>query len=194
MLKKGVSGQSIEDVEVILKHTRQAQAVLKDLLNFARPKVSSEKGTDFSQIIKDVSDVFRIQADKKGAVIKLDIDSETPELNADPQALEHIIANLVLNSLDAVPDKDGKILISLSNEEPGYAVLKVRDNGPGIAEEDLQFVFDPFYTTKEVNKGSGLGLAVIFGFMSDLGGTIEVENGSDGNLTGAVFTLKFPCS
>lgn len=194
LLKKGVSGQSIEDVEVILKHTRQAQAVLKDLLNFARPKVSSQTKTDFGQIIKDVADVFRIQAEKKGAAINLELDPATPELSVDPQALEHIIANLLLNSLDAVPENTGQIQISLTCEQPDKAVLKVRDNGPGIDEEDLQFVFDPFYTTKEVNKGSGLGLAVVFGFMSDIGGSIKVENGSADNLKGAVFTLKFPCS
>ncbi len=79
-------------------------------------------------------------------------------------------------------------------EGPEQVALKVMDNGPGIAQEDLQYVFDPFYTTKEVNKGSGLGLAVVFGFMSDIGGSIEVENGDEdkGELSGAVFTLKFP--
>jgi signal transduction histidine kinase len=195
LLRKNVSGQDSEDVEVILKHTRQAQAVLKDLLNFARPKVESATGTDFAQIIRNVADVFRIQADKQGAVISLELDNSVPDLNVDPQALEHIVANLLLNGLDAIQDVEGKIRISLSGAETGQAVLKVMDNGPGIDQEDLQFVFDPFYTTKEVNKGSGLGLAVVFGFMSDLGGSIEVENGEESDeLHGAVFTLRFPNS
>ena len=194
LLKKDASGQSSEDIDVILKHTRQAQSVLKDLLNFARPKVLAASGTDFAQIIKEVADVFRIQADKLGAEINLELDHSTPGLKVAPQALEHIVANLLLNGLDAVPDNAGKLRISLENDSSGHAVLKVMDNGPGIAEEDLQYIFDPFYTTKEVNKGSGLGLAVVFGFMSDIGGSIAVENGNtmDGELGGAVFTLKFP--
>ncbi|TIH15900.1 DUF3365 domain-containing protein [Marinifilum sp. JC120] len=194
LLKKEATGQNAEDIEVILKHTRQAQTVLKDLLNFARPKVSSTVGSDLTKIVRDVADVFRIQADKQGAKISLELDDSTPKLNVEPQALEHIVANLLLNGLDAVPENEGRLKISLGFEQPGQAVLKVTDNGPGIAQEDLQYVFDPFYTTKEVNKGSGLGLAVVFGFMSDLGGSIEVENGSKdkGELSGAVFTLKFP--
>ena len=67
--------------------------------------------------------------------------------------------------------------------------MTIGDNGPGIAEEHAQYLFDPFFTTKAVNKGSGLGLAVVFGFMSDLGGSIEAGNAPDG---GAVFTLRFP--
>ncbi|WP_432735743.1 c-type heme family protein [Maridesulfovibrio sp. FT414] len=193
LLRKSVSGQNGEDVEIILKHTRQAQAVLKDLLNFARPKVASATGSDLGKIIRDVADVFRIQADKKGAEIRLELNPKVPDLHVDPQALEHIVANLLLNGIDAVPEQNGKILVSLTDDGTGHAELKFMDNGPGIAPEDRQFIFDPFYTTKEVNKGSGLGLAVVFGFMSDLGGSIEVDNGF-GNLNGAVFTLKFPCT
>jgi len=194
LLKKDASGQNSDDLEVILKHTRQAQAVLKDLLNFARPKVFAATGTDFAQIITNVSDVFRIQADKQSAEIMLELDDSTPELKVDQQALEHIVANLLLNGLDAVRENEGKLKISLKTEPSGQAVLKVMDNGPGIAQEDLQYIFDPFYTTKEVNKGSGLGLAVVFGFMSDIGGSIEVDNGNEelGELPGAVFTLRFP--
>lgn len=198
LLKASATGQSIEDIEVILKHTRQAQSVLKDLLNFARPKVSSTTTVDFAGIVRAVSDVFRIQADKQGASITLELDETTPGLKADPQALEHIIANLLLNALDAVPESEGRIKIRLSHEKSieegtGQAVLRVMDNGPGIADEDLQYVFDPFYTTKEVNKGSGLGLAVVFGFMSDLSGSIEVDNSGPEGFGGALFTLKFPC-
>ncbi|MFW5501432.1 MULTISPECIES: c-type heme family protein [unclassified Maridesulfovibrio] len=194
LLKKGASGQNAEDIEVILKHTRQAQTVLKDLLNFARPKVSSTTGTEFSGIVREVADVFRIQADKQGARIDLDLDESVPKLNVEPQALEHIVANLLLNGLDAVPGNEGRLKVSLAMEGAEQIVFKIMDNGPGIAQEDLQYVFDPFYTTKEVNKGSGLGLAVVFGFMSDIGGSIEVENGDEdkGELSGAVFTLKFP--
>ncbi len=194
LLKKGASGQSAEDVEVILKHTRQAQSVLKDLLNYARPKVSSATGTEFAGIIREVADVFRIQADKQGAKIELELDEFTPKLNVEPQALEHIVANLLLNGLDAVPENKGRLKVTLAMDDSEQVVFKIMDNGPGIAQEDLQYVFDPFYTTKEVNKGSGLGLAVVFGFMSDIGGSIEVENGDEdkGELSGAVFTLKFP--
>lgn len=195
-------GQAADDVEVILKHTRQAQSVLRNLLNFARPKVATDKAVDMVPVVRSVVDVFRIQAEKQGARIEVVVDGPVPPVNAEPQAVEHIMANLLLNALDVVPESGGRVRITLGHDSvKAHVVLRVSDNGPGIAPDHQPFIFDPFYTTKEVNKGSGLGLAVVFGFMSDLGGSIVAENlpedGADshgGHPAGAVFTLRFPAA
>ncbi|MUM76624.1 DUF3365 domain-containing protein [Pseudodesulfovibrio sp. F-1] len=195
-------GQPSDDVEVILKHTRQAQSVLRNLLNFARPKVATDKAVDMVPVVRSVVDVFRIQAEKQGVRIEVAVDGPVPPVNAEPQAVEHIMANLLLNALDMVPESGGQVFIELGHD-PGASdvVLKVSDNGAGIAADHQPFIFDPFYTTKEVNKGSGLGLAVVFGFMSDLGGSIvagnlhpEEDPGREGSPAGAVFTLRFPAA
>ena len=102
-------------------------------------------------------------------------------------ALEQVAANLLLNALDAVEPGQGRITLSAAASPDGEQVsLTVADNGPGIPAVDLPHIFDPFFTTKEAGRGTGLGLAVAFGLMRDMGGTIEARN--DG---GAVFAFRF---
>ncbi|EPR42098.1 integral membrane sensor signal transduction histidine kinase [Desulfovibrio sp. X2] len=193
LLKKAVpEGQLGEDVEVILKHTRQAQHVLKDLLSFARPKASTDQAVDLARAVRSIADVFRVQAERQGAAISVESDGDVPPVAADSQAIEHIMTNLIINALDALPEPGGRVRISVSHDAAAReAVVRVADDGPGIADEDRQYIFDPFYTTKEVNKGSGLGLSIVFGLMGELGGSVTAENGKDG---GAVFTLRFPAA
>ena len=111
-----------------------------------------------------------------------------PLAKADAGALEQVLSNLLLNALDAVEPGQGRItLAAAASEDGGQVSLIVADNGPGIPAVDLSHIFDPFFTTKEAGRGTGLGLAVAFGLMRDMGGTIEARN--DG---GAVFTLTLP--
>jgi len=191
LLKKASpEGQAGEDIDVIIRHTRQAQNVLQNLLSFARPKVATDTAVELPAVVKSVVNVFRVHAEKQSTLVDVRVDGPVPPVKVDPQALEHIAANLLINALDAVADRPGRVWVEISAEH-GEAVLRIRDNGPGIPPENLQYVFDPFFTTKDVNKGSGLGLAVVFGFMSDLGGRVEVDNGEEG---GARFTLRFPAA
>lgn len=186
----GLSEQQNNDLDVIINHTNKAQNVLRDLLNFARPKASTTLEIDFGSAIEAVANVFRMQAEKKGAVILTEIPPDLPLVPVDSQVLEHITTNLIINALDEVPENEGRIELAVSHDpDRREVVLSVRDNGAGFAREVLPHVFDPFFSTKEVNEGTGLGLTMIYGFMSDLGGGVEAANHEDG---GALFTLRFP--
>lgn len=191
LLRKGaVDDGQRDDIDVIVKHTRRAQNVLRDLLNFARPKVATDTAVDLTAVTESVVDVFRVQAEKKHASIAVSRNGSIPPILVEAQVVEHILANLLLNALDAVPKQDGRIDVSLAyDRRDDSAVLHVADNGPGVPEDQLQHVFDPFFTTKDVDEGTGLGLAVVFGFISDLGGAISVGNRPQG---GADFELRFP--
>lgn len=183
----------IEDINVIMRHTRQAQKVLKDLLNFARPKIYTDKITDISEIASQVVEVFKVQAEKRKAVIKSLCEKNLPKVSVEPQAVENILANLLLNALDALSGPVGIIEVNVSSSaDRKNVILTVSDNGTGISEEDLPRVFEPFYTTKGVQQGTGLGLAVVYGYMNDLGGSIEVTNRKD--IQGTIFTLTFPAT
>ncbi|KUG28877.1 sensor histidine kinase [hydrocarbon metagenome] len=192
LLKAGLTDpQQRQDLEVIMKHTRQAQRVLRDLLNFARPKAGTAKPVDLAAEAASVVQVFGIKAEKRGVRLRLEaLGGGAPLVRMAPHALEHILANLLLNALDVVPDNTGDILVqTVAEADSGEVVLRVEDNGPGIPPADLPRIFDPFYTTKEVNKGTGLGLTVVYGFVSDLGGRIEAGNRKEG---GAVFDIRLP--
>jgi C4-dicarboxylate-specific signal transduction histidine kinase len=191
LLKKTLTGEQHKtDIDVIIKHTSQAQAVLLDLLNFARPKVSTQRETVIGDVVENVVGVFKVQAAKKGVTLTCLRDDAGTAIRVEPQVVEHIILNLLLNALDALPEEAGKIAIHITCDLKKRDLrLTVSDNGSGIDPAVLPSIFDPFFSTKDVNKGSGLGLAVIYGYMRELGGTIEARNRQTG---GAAFELNFP--
>lgn len=104
--------------------------------------------------------------------------------------LEQVILNLLHNALDAMVESDARVLLVHIARDGGDCVLSVEDSGGGIAEEALGRVFEPFFTTKPVGQGLGLGLAVSYGIVRDLGGSLEAHNGAHG----AVFTLRLPAA
>ncbi len=190
LAKSAASEEQKGDAAVILKHTDQAKNVLRDLLDFARPKAPTDRDTDLAEVARGVAGVFAPQADKRGAAISVFAPPGLPPVRVDPSVVEHMLANLLLNALDALPARGGAIRVDLDRDGAAdEIVLRVADNGPGIPAENLPHVFDPFFTTKEVGKGTGLGLTVIYRFMRDLGGRVTAANGSEG---GAVFSLNFP--
>jgi len=211
-------GQAQADIDVIMRHTEQARKVVRDLLDFARPKQAERGPCDVADVLAGLADVFRPRARAARARIVPDLPvapgapdapdgtagggcAPLPPVLADRSGLEQILTNLLLNALDAV-ETDGPIMRdapALRDAEDegrprrrGVVVLSARrladpsgqdevvvhviDNGPGIPEEHLPRLFDPFFTTKAAGRGTGLGLAVVFGIMRDMGGRIEARN------------------
>ncbi|MFY1054208.1 sensor histidine kinase [Ectopseudomonas khazarica] len=119
--------------------------------------------------------------------LRTQVDGEA-EVLGDAIRIEQVILNLLHNALDAMLDSDSRILLVRIFRDGAACVLSVEDSGGGIAEEALGRVFEPFFTTKPVGQGLGLGLAVSYGIVRDLGGMLEAHNGG----RGAVFTLKLP--
>jgi two-component system sensor histidine kinase HupT/HoxJ len=103
--------------------------------------------------------------------------------------VHQILINLIQNALDVVEGQKQKLLTISSDKNEKDVWIRVHDNGPGIAEDDMNKLFDPFYTTKEVGKGTGLGLYISYGLARDMGGDLSAENSTDG---GAIFTLSLP--
>jgi signal transduction histidine kinase len=190
------AGQARQDLEVILRHTRQAQRVLKDLLDFARAGGGQEALVDLYEAARRAVQVFAPQAEARKANLRFQPAGANASASArggavilaDPHALDQIMANLILNALDAVPSPGGEITLRvLPGPDRRQVRLEVADNGPGVEPQNLDRIFDPFFTTKELDKGTGLGLAVVYGLARDLGGAVSVENRG-----GAVFTLSLP--
>jgi signal transduction histidine kinase len=189
LLKGNAADQEqMRDVNVIINHAAQAENVLQDLLNFARPKKTVPVMLDIGQAMENALSVFRVQAEKKGVKLESIIDGSLPAILANEQAVEQIFANLLKNALDAVPQDKGRITVS-AHFEPGEESIRicVADNGPGISKKHRKKLFDPFFSTKEVGMGTGLGLAVVYGLVQELGGTITIENTG-----GAMFVIVLP--
>jgi signal transduction histidine kinase len=110
-----------------------------------------------------------------------------PIILFDHQSLQRIIINLVLNASDAM-DEGGTIVLDVHPDEQGGTVIRVADNGPGVPREIRERIFEPYFTTKDPGKGTGLGLASARELVESTGGTLELEDSS----SGAVFCVRFP--
>ena len=182
--------QQAADLAVIERHTRQAQRVLRDLLNFARPKAAGSGIADLGAVLLSIKEVFSVQAAKKGVRVDCALPATTLRVRMGIGELEQVLSNLMINALDAVPETGGIIRLHLKSEDQSTAVIEVEDNGPGISQEAVPHIFDPFYSTKEIGAGTGLGLTVVYGMVADVGGRIEV--GPSETLHGAHFIIHLP--
>jgi C4-dicarboxylate-specific signal transduction histidine kinase len=136
-------------------------------------------------------EVFSVQAVKKGVRLTLDCEEQPLLVRMGVGELEQVISNLVINSLDAVAEQTGTIRVRVAaGQTDSMITIAVEDNGPGVAAEDMAHIFDPFFSTKEIGAGTGLGLTVVYGMVTDVGGSIEVERSAD--LGGALFVVTLP--
>jgi signal transduction histidine kinase len=182
--------QQASDLDIIERHTRQAQRVLQELLNFARPKTAGSGTSDACAVAASVRDVFSVQAAKKH--VRLGLESPTGPLyvRLGIGELEQVVSNLVINALDAVSEEEGEIVVRVAPDN-GSVKIVVEDNGLGVSAEDAPHIFDPFYSTKAFGSGTGLGLAVVYGMVRDVGGEVGVERAA---LGGARFVVTLPAA
>jgi two-component system, cell cycle sensor histidine kinase and response regulator CckA len=174
------------DVEEIRLAGQRAAALTLRLLTFSRRQVIKPRPVNLEQIVRGVDNMLRRLI---GDEIHLSVRAETPlgEVFADPGQIDQIIMNLVVNARDAMPG-GGSITIELSNatldtdrvaeergvRSGGYTLLAVSDTGHGMDAETCARIFEPFFTTKPKGKGTGLGLATVYGIVTQSGGHIEV--------------------
>lgn len=196
----GAEERARNGLEQIRRAADRAASLTQQLLAFSRKQVLQPKVLDLNDA---VSDVQKMLSRVIGEDIEL-IASLHPSLvpvKADPGQVEQVLMNLAINARDAMPH-GGKLMMETSNVEasaelardldliPGrYAVLKVTDSGHGMDGATLSHVFEPFFTTKPMGKGTGLGLATVYGIVKQSGGGIEVESEVG---RGTVFRIYLP--
>lgn len=180
--------QQSADLDIIERHTRQAQRVLQELLNFARPKTAGSGTSDACAVAASVREVFSVQAAKKHVRLVLESPTGPLYVRLGIGELEQVVSNLVINALDAVSEEEGEIVVRVAPDN-GNVKIVVEDNGPGVSAEDAPHIFDPFFSTKAFGSGTGLGLAVVYGMARDIGGEVGVERSL---LGGARFVVSLP--
>lgn len=185
-----LSDKNMERIDVIQNQTQRASDLIRQILDFSRHSVIEYRLFDFTPLLEEVKKLLERML-PENIQIRLELLSETPELmvHGDLARLQQMIMNLALNSRDAMPD-GGEILIQvgtvevteyeippLPSMEPGeWIQLLISDEGVGIPDQELPHVFEPFYTTKESEKGTGLGLAQVYGIVKQHEGYIDVES------------------
>ena len=185
--EKELSPDVTSMVRMIETSSRMGNSMISRLLNFARRGQLEITSLDLNAVINETIDM--IERLLSNIEIIRDLDSSIPRVKADRSKMDQVIMNLLINARDAMP-KGGKIIVKtalvqldnsvikipVSIKEGEYICLRVQDTGMGIPEENLNRIFDPFFTTKEEGKGTGLGLATIWGIVKEHSGYITVES------------------
>ena len=191
LLRQAISDpDQTADLEIIERHTRQAQRVLQDLLNFARPKAAGSGTSDACAVAASIIEVFYVQAAKKHVAMHLACPATAQIVRIGVGELEQVISNLIINALDAVQEMTGEIRVGVLEAVDGMITVEVADNGPGVSAGDIPHIFDPFFSTKEIGAGTGLGLTIVYGIVTDVGGTVAVDASPE--LGGARFSVRLP--
>jgi two-component system NtrC family sensor kinase len=167
----GAVKQDIEKIETASLHARE---VIQKLLVFARQTPPKKTQVDLNQIVEDGLYFFEARCAKQGVELVRKLSSGLPEITADPAQLNQLIVNLVVNALQAMQEK-GKITIQTQVYDRQVCLI-VEDTGSGMADDVLEQIFIPFFTTKDVGQGTGLGLPVVHGIVTSHGGSINVES------------------
>ena len=173
------------DLDEIRKATDRAALLTRQLLAFSRKQVLTPELLNLNGIVVEMQTMLRPLIGED-IVLTTQLDPALGPIEADPGQLHQVVMNLVVNARDAMPN-GGNLTIETANAdvdeigdgsiEPGrYITLTVRDAGEGIDEETLGQIFEPFFTTKVAAKGTGLGLATVYGIVKQSGGYVEVES------------------
>ena len=196
------SGTSLHEyAEEIEKASQRAVALTRQLLAFSRQQVLEPVILNLNTLVTDMEKMLP-RLIGEDIELKLILDPAISQVKADPGQLEQVLMNLAVNARDAMPDggkltiqtADAEIDLAFAREHPGsiagkYVTLSVQDSGTGIDPEIQAQIFEPFFTTKGRDKGTGLGLATVYGVVKQSNGYITVDSEKD---KGALFTVYLP--
>ncbi len=181
---------------LILAQTERITAIIQNLLDFGRRGRSAKKTAELDTAVSAAVSMLASTARKRGAAIAFTAHAGEPQVRGTRQEIEQVVSNLILNGIQAMP-RGGRIVVETRREDragedgapQSYGTIIVADEGTGIAPDAMPHIFDPFFTTKDVGEGTGLGLSVTYGIVSDLGGTIDVASRVG---EGTRFTVRLP--
>ncbi|MDA3812287.1 MAG: PocR ligand-binding domain-containing protein [Spirochaetaceae bacterium] len=202
--KRNLDEKGIKYVNMILESSIRASNLIKKLMAFGRKGKVFSKSVNMHNVLDDTVELLERTIDKKISIILLK-NAVKKEVFGDPVGLENILINLCINASHAMTE-GGEIQISTENtfinqfycdassveiSSGEYLKIDVRDSGTGISPEIIGRIFDPFFTTKETGKGTGLGLAAVYGTIQDHFGEITVVSNIG---EGTVFHILLPCT
>lgn len=164
------------DMERIAVQAARAREIVKGLLDFARQTPSEMARVDLNEVVLSVLGLLARQPRLQAVRVRTELSPLPLPVEADPGKLQQVFVNVVLNALDAMKDGGELTIRSGFSEKPGTCRVAVSDTGAGIAAEDLPRVFDPFFSTKEVGEGIGLGLAISYGIVEQHRGGIDIQS------------------
>lgn len=192
ILKEDMKGSNLEgDIDVIINETMRCRKIVKGLLDFARNTSVEKVSANINDVIRETVEILEKHVTFQNVRMHIDLSDSIPMTEIDISQMRSVFNNLAENAAHAMKHGGDINFTSKMDDTGNNIVINVADTGIGISEENITKIFDPFFTTKEAGKGTGLGLAVIYGIIEQHHGNIAVSS-SPGH--GAVFTVTLPVS
>ena len=180
-----------KDLEIVMREAARARDVVRRLLDFARQSESTRARASLNDVVEDVVALSRHLIHTNGVTLRLELEESLPWILVDVNQMKQVLLNLIHNALQAMPT-GGELTISTESASRAgrdWIRVSVRDTGVGIPRPDQARIFEPFYTTKANQGGTGLGLSVTYGIVTDHAGQIDVESQPD---AGSKFSVWLP--
>jgi len=177
-----------DDMRVIIKHIDNISSTIRQLLDFSRRRAVDPSAVPFSVGLERARELLQWKLAAKGLALAAKVDDGLPLLAADPDQLQQVLVNLLLNACDA-SQKGQSVLITARAIADGRVEFAVADHGCGVPTEHMNAIFDPFFTTKKRGEGTGLGLTIVAGIVRNHGGQISLASNSG---EGTTVTVQWP--
>jgi PAS domain S-box-containing protein len=176
-----------ETFQIIVQEAKRCGMIVKNVLRFAKEEKTVKTLADINEVMHHAVGLARSYVKAANLVLEAKATDNLPKLLLNSTQIEQVLVNLIQNAVQAA---DGNVNVFLyCDRVDGQVHLRVEDNGPGISEEELPHIFDPFYSTRQNRGGTGLGLSIAHGIMADHGGNIDVRSIRG---QGTTFILRFP--
>lgn len=189
LIERGRQDEARQNIRRILDLIDRLSAISRHLRNFARKPNARLSAVPLDEAVAAAREILGWRLKAQGIALEVDLGPVAPVLRAGPVRLQQVLVNILTNAIDALEGHaNGRIALHAQSHGE-QAVITISDNGSGIAPGVISRIFDPFFTSKQVGKGLGLGLSISFNIIHDFGGTLNATNAPGG---GAVFTLTLP--
>jgi signal transduction histidine kinase len=180
VVEMGLHDQAIDTVdqgwEIVRRNLENIYSLTMNMLAFAKRRDPRCEPVQLCTLVRDVLKLVQHRADEQGVLLKADLEDGMPAIPVDEHGIHQVVLNIVSNAVDAVPKSTGVVTVKVSYDAAGdVAELTVGDNGPGVPEDQLERIFDPFYSTKG-HGGTGLGLAVARKIVDEHRGLISLKS------------------
>jgi signal transduction histidine kinase len=173
-----------EDVDTIINEAERTRQIVRRILNFAREERIERSPADINRLLRTAGEQVQSHENGDKVVVEYNLDATLEMQEVDSSQLKQVFDNILKNAVEVMPE-GGTVTIESQSRDTDFVVL-IKDEGPGIPEEHQSKLFSPFFTTKPVGQGTGLGLPVCYGIVKMHGGSIQAGNNPDG---GAYFEI-----
>ena len=189
--KRPLDQEILQDLTYALKELNRTKEIVRSVLDLSRQRQTYEEDVDMNAVLEDALRVLHNTYKSMEVVIEKNYDLQIPVIKGNFSNLGQVLINVVKNALQALPGGKGRIFLSTSyNRDADRVVVECRDEGGGIDPSVVRDIFKPFFTTKDVGKGSGLGLYVSYEIIKKHNGEIRV---SSEVAKGTTVTIELPC-